>query len=219
VHVPSEEKSDYSKDSFYEELGQVFFTIRMKTLYGNFNAKVGRRNIFKPKIGSGSPHQDNNDDGVRIVKFATSECLVKSMMFPNRNIHKYTWTSPDGKTHNQIDHIWIDRRWLSIVLNVRSFRGADCDTEHYLVVPKVREKLAVFEQAVQRLDGERFNLSKLIELEVRKQYQIEITNSFAALEDLSDDVDILVHRAWENVKENIKTSSQDSLGLYELKRH
>jgi len=53
------------------------------------------------------------------------------------------------------------------------------------------------------LDGERFNLRKLSELDVRKQYQIEISNRFAALHNLSDGVDI--NRAWENVKENIKT--------------
>jgi hypothetical protein len=46
----------------------------------------------------------------RVVNFATSKDLVKSMMFPQQNIHKYTWTSPDGKTHNQIDHLLIDRR-------------------------------------------------------------------------------------------------------------
>ena len=56
--------------------------------------------------------------------------------------------------------------------------------------------MAVSKQAAQRLDGERFNLRKLNELEVRKQYQIEITNRFAALENLSDDED--VNRAWEN---------------------
>jgi hypothetical protein len=51
-----------------------------------------------------------NDNGVRVVNFATSKNLVvKSTMFPHRNIHKYTWTSPDGKTHNQIDHVLIDR--------------------------------------------------------------------------------------------------------------
>jgi len=53
-------------------------------------------------------------------------------MFPHRNI-------PDGKTDNQIDHILIDRSWHSSILDVRSMRGADCDTDHYLVVAKVRE--------------------------------------------------------------------------------
>jgi hypothetical protein len=51
----------------------------------------------------------------------------------------------------------------------------------------------------------RFNLWKLNELEVRKQYQTEITYRFTALEKLNDDEDI--NKAWENVKENIKILS------------
>jgi len=50
------------------------------------------------------------------------------------------------------------------------------------VVAKVRERLAVSKQAAERFNGERFNLRKLNELEVRKRCQIEITNTFAALE-------------------------------------
>ena len=97
----------------------------MKILLGDFNAKVGRESIFKPTIGQESLHQDSNDNGVRLVNFATSKNLVvKSTMFPHRNIHKYIWTSIDGKTHNQIDHVLIGRRWYSSVLDVRSFRGA-----------------------------------------------------------------------------------------------
>jgi hypothetical protein len=95
-------------------------------------------------------------------------------MFPHRNIHKYTWTSLDGKTHNQISHTLIDRRWHLSVLGVRSFRGADCGTDHSLVVAKGREIWAVIKQAAQKFDGERFNLRKLNELEVWKQYQSEI---------------------------------------------
>ena len=111
----------------------------------------------------------------------------------------------------------IDRRWQSSVLDVRSFRGADCDTDHYLVIAKVRERLAVGKQAAQRFDRQRFNLRKLNELEVRKQYQIEITNRFSSLENLNDDED--VNRTWENIKENIKTSAKGSLGMHELKQH
>ena len=122
VHVPSEEKSENSKDSFYEELEQVFNHFpkyHMKILLGDFNAKVEREKILKPTIGQESLHQDIIDNGVRLVNFAMSKNLVvKSTMFPHRNIHKYTSTSPDGKTHNQIDHISIDRRWQSSVLDV-----------------------------------------------------------------------------------------------------
>jgi hypothetical protein len=64
---------------------------------------------------------------------------------------------------------------------------------------------------------ERFKLRKLSELEVRKQYHIKISNQFAALENLNDSEDI--SRAWENIKENIKSSIQESLNLYGWKKH
>ena len=70
------------------------------------------------------------------------------------------------------------------------FREAYCDTHHYMVAGKVRERLAVSKQAAQKLDGERFNLRKLKDLEVTKQCQIDITNRFAALGNISDDGDI-----------------------------
>ena len=136
-------------------------------------------------------------------------------MFPHQNIRKYTWTFPNGKIHNQIDHILVDRRWHLGILDVQNFRGADCDTDYYVVVSVVRERLAASKYAAQKFDGEWFNLRKLNELEIRKQYQIEISNKFAALEVL--DVDGDINRAWENIKENIKTSAEQNLGLQELK--
>jgi len=67
-----------------------------------------------------------------------------------------------------------------------------------------------------KFDGERFNLRKLNELEIRTQYQIEIKNRSTALENLSDGKDI--NKAWENIIKNIKTSAKVSLGLQELKQ-
>jgi len=138
-------------------------------------------------------------------------------MLPHRNIHKYTWTSPDGKTHNQIDHVLIDRRWHSSILDVRSFRGADCETDQYLVIAKVRERFAVGKQAAKRFDRQRFNLRKLNEPGVREQYQIEIKNWFSALENVNDEED--VNRTWEHIKENVQTSAKESLGLHELNQN
>jgi hypothetical protein len=71
---------------------------------------VKRENISKQTFGNESLQEDSNYNAVRIVNIATSKNLVKSSMFTYRNIHKYTWTSPDGKTHNEIEHIQIDRR-------------------------------------------------------------------------------------------------------------
>jgi endonuclease/exonuclease/phosphatase family metal-dependent hydrolase len=113
VHAPTEDKDDDIKDSFYEELEQVFDQFpryHMNILLGDFNAKVGREEIFKPIIGNESLHEASNDIGVRVVNFATSKNLiVKSTTFPHRDIHKHTWTSPDEVTHNQIDHVLIDK--------------------------------------------------------------------------------------------------------------
>ena len=100
---------------------------------------------------------------------------------------------------------------------MRRFRGANYDTDHYLVIAKVRERLAVGKQAVQRFDRQRFMLRKLNEPEVREQCQIEITNRFAALENMNDDED--VNRTWENIKEDAQTSTEESLGVHELKRN
>jgi hypothetical protein len=138
-------------------------------------------------------------------------------MFPHHSIHKHTWTSPDGNTHSQIDHILIDRRRHSSVLDVRSLRAADCDTDHYLVVAQFRERLAVNKQRSHKFHMERFNLKKLNEVEDKEKYRVEVSNRIAALEDL--DAEVEINTVWETIRENIKISAKESLSYYKLKQH
>jgi hypothetical protein len=139
------------------------------------------------------------------------------MMFPHHNIHKYTWTTPDVKIHNQIDHILVDRTRHSNVPDVQLFRAADCDTDHYLMMANLRERLAVNKQRSQRLRMERFNLKKLNEVEGKDQFRVEVSNRFAALEDL--DAELEVNSGWETIRGNIKISAKESLGYFEFKKH
>jgi hypothetical protein len=84
------------KDSFYDELERVFDKFpkyHMKIMLGDFSAKVGWEDIVKPTNGNECLHEISNNNGVRIVNFATPKYLVvKSTTFPHLNIHKFTWT-------------------------------------------------------------------------------------------------------------------------------
>jgi hypothetical protein len=103
------------------------------------------------------------------------------------------------------------------MLGVRSFRGADCDTDHYLVVAKLRERISVSKRARQNFDLERFDLKKLSDIKVKEKYQVEISTTFAALESLDKSFDI--NDDWESIRENIKTSAKENLAYKKLKHN
>jgi hypothetical protein len=181
----------------------------MTILLGDFNAKVNRKDIFKSTVGNESLHEIRNDNLVRVVNFATSKNpIVKIKIFPHHKINKFTWTTSDGKTHNQIVHTLLDRTQNSSILEDRLFSAAHCDTDHYLVVAKIRERLAVSKQTTHRFHMERFNLKKLNEVEDKERYHVE---------NLDTEEDI--NRARETIKENVNISAKEYLGYYELKKH
>ncbi|PSN37502.1 hypothetical protein C0J52_26535 [Blattella germanica] len=197
VYGPTETSDDTIKDEIYEELKSVFDRLsryHMKIFLGDFNAKVGREDIFRPTIGKFSLHEDSNDNGDRLVTFATSKNLtVKSTTFQHKDIHKHTWTSPDGQTRNLIDHVLVDKRWHSSIIDIRSVRGLDCNSDHHLV--------------------RKFELNNLRNDEVRLEYQIKITNRFETLECSEENVateeENNINREWETIRGTIKLSASE----------
>ena len=96
-------------------------------------------------------------DTLRIIPLAagvvtTLHTTAKNSVRKLIDYTAYTWTIPDGKSHNVIVHILINMRWHLSILNVQSFKGADCVIDHYMMIAKVRERLSVRKEEAQEID-------------------------------------------------------------------
>lgn len=146
AHAPTEDKDDIDKDQFYEDLNYLLASCPkndIEIILSDMNAKIGRKSGFKPTIRMFSLHEESNDNGTSVIHLAAEHNMViASTMIDHKNIHKKTLKSPDRKTFNQIDHVLIDARHLSNILGVKSRRGANFDTDHYLVTAKIRCRIS-----------------------------------------------------------------------------
>ena len=184
VHTPTEETEVEVKDRFYEELENVYDGAAgqdVKMLLGDMIAKIGREKMYKPVTGQESIHKESNNNGESLIDFAVSRnMIVSSTYFPHKRIHKMKWGSPDGTTFNQIHHVSIDRRYGSDVKGIRSWRGANCDSDHFMVRVKYKQRIANLWKAkgvrqkkyrveeLKRDEGVAKQYCKKIELEIRK---------------------------------------------------
>jgi hypothetical protein len=135
VHAPHNGRPDKEKDDFYSLLEKTYnerpkHDIRI--VIGDLNAQVGREEEFRPTIGKFSMHPESNENGLRLINFAAAHKLViSSTVFRRKEIHKATWVSPDTRTKTQIDHLLIDSRHASDVLNTRTYRFTATDLDHH----------------------------------------------------------------------------------------
>ncbi|XP_064106971.1 craniofacial development protein 2-like [Macrobrachium nipponense] len=190
LHPPTEDSEADTKDRWYGEVQEVLNKVpghNMLIILGDMNAKIGKEiAAFTGTIGTHSLHENSNDNGIRLATLATEyNLVVKCTLFPHKEKHKGTWLSPNGNTTNQIDHILVKRKFRSVLMDVRAYRGADCDSDHYMVAAKMRIKLIT-----KRKNGgqtAKIDTEKPKEEETRLQYQVEVENIYAALE-VDDDV-------------------------------
>ena len=215
VHAPTEEKEEIQKDDFYEDLERVYKKTPkhdIKIVMGDFNAKVGDEPDLRPNIGKHSLHKETNNNGWRMIDFAiTKNMAISSTLFQHKRIHKETWRSPDENTANQIDHVMIDSRHATDILDVKSCRGADCDSDHYMVKIKYRQRISTIGK-LNTQKSIKYNIDKLKEGINAKEYRNKIEESLQLLPNINQQQ---VEDTWKDIKQVIYTAAENTLGQKE----
>ena len=115
-----------------------------------------------------------NEAGQRLIEFCQENALViANTLFQQHKRRLYTWTSPDGQYRNQIDHILCSQRWRSSIQSAKTRPGADCGSDHELLIAKFRLKLKKVGETTRPF---RYDLN-----ENTYDYTVEVRNKFKRL--------------------------------------
>lgn len=220
AHAPTEEKEKEDKDAFYELLENTLGKIPkhdVKIILGDMNAQIGKEDTdsFRNNVGIHSAHDVTNNNGMRLIDFASSRNMViSSTCFPHKRIHKATWHSPDGMTQNQIDHVLIDKRHASDIMDVRTCRGADCDSDHFLVKIKYRQRISRMKNELGK-KREKFMVSKLTKDDTaRDQYQAKVSELLQEKQ-LSEEN---LTGKWKIIQESLISAAEVSVGFEKIQK-
>ena len=142
VYAPTSNAEEAEVEPFYEDLQDLLeLTPRKDVLFiiGDWNAKVGSQEIpgATGKFGLGV----QNESGQRLIEFCQENALViKNTLYQQHKRRLYTWTSPDSLHRNQTDYILCSQRWRSSIQSAKTRPGADCSSDHELLITKFRLK-------------------------------------------------------------------------------
>ena len=142
VYAPTSNAEEAEVEQFYEDLQDLLeLTPKKDVLFiiGDWNAKVGSQEIpeVTGKFGLGV----QNEEQQRLTEFCQQNILViANTLFQQHNRRLYTWISPDGQHRIQIDYILCSQRWRSSIQSAKTKPGADCGSDHELLIAKFRLK-------------------------------------------------------------------------------
>ena len=137
AYAPTSNIEEAEVERFYEVLQDMLeLTPKKDVLYiiGDWNAKVGSQETpgVTGKFGLGIW----NEAGKRLIEFCQENALViANTLFQQHKRRLYTWMSPDGQHRNQIDYIFCSQRWRSTIQSAKTRLGADCGSDHELLLP------------------------------------------------------------------------------------
>ncbi|KAB0338911.1 hypothetical protein FD755_025111, partial [Muntiacus reevesi] len=143
AYSPTSNAEEAEVERFYEDLQELLeLTPKKDVLFiiGDWNAKVGSQDTpgVKGKFECGVW----DEAGQRLIEFCQENTLViANTLFQQHKRRLYTWTSPDGQHQNQIDYILCSQRWRSSIQSAKIRPGADCGSDHELLIAKFRLQL------------------------------------------------------------------------------
>ncbi|XP_052562752.1 craniofacial development protein 2-like [Culex pipiens pallens] len=217
VHSPHMGSDADDKDAFYELLDREYRKCPkhdVKIVIGDLNVQVGQEEEFRPVIGRFSAHQQTNENGLRLIDFATSRNMaIRRIFFQHSLLYKYTWRSPND-TETQIDHVLIDGRHFLDIIDVRTYRGADIDSDHYLMAAKLRQRLSEVNKIRYRRP-QQYNLERLKDPEVATQYARELE---AALPDEGQLAEAPLEACWSYMEAAINAAASSAIGYVDRVR-
>ena len=121
-----------------------------------------------------------NEAEQRLIEFCQENALViANTLFQQHKRKLYTQISPDAPHQNQIDYILCSQRWRSSIQSTKIRPGADCDSDHELLIAKFRLKLKKVGKTARPF---RYDLNQ-----IPYDYTVEVRNRFVGL-DLIDRV-------------------------------
>ena len=142
-YAPTSNAEEAEGEQFYEDLQDLLeLTPKKYVLFiiGDWNAKVRSQEI--PGVTGRFGHGVQKEAGQRLIEFCQENALViANTLFQQHKRRLYTWTSPDGQHQNQIDYLLCSQRWRSSVQSAKTKPGADCGSDHELLIAKFRLKL------------------------------------------------------------------------------
>ena len=119
-----------------------------------------------------------NEAGQRLIEFCQENALViANTLFQNHKRRLYTWTSPDGQHRNQIYYILCSQRWRSSIQSAKRRPGADCGSDHKLLIAKFRLKFPYLKKVGKTTRPFRYDLDQ-----IPYDYTVEVTNRFKGLD-------------------------------------
>ena len=160
-------------------------------IIGNWNEKVGSQEI--PGVTGKLSLGVQNERGQRLIEFCQENALVtENTLFQQHNRRLYTWKSADGQYWNQIDYILCSKRWRSSIQSTKTRPGADCVSDHELLIAKFRLKLKKVGKTTRPFS---YDLNQ-----IPYDYTVEMRNRFKGL----DLIDRVPDELWTEVRDIVQ---------------